>query len=219
MAESAAPVIEIDAAASPFGLPETWDRIVIAGQTWPPQSSGYTSTKIKISGAKRAYKWDVKDGLGLQGALETYRGQTPPAFTVTFWIWDSALYTAWLSFQPLMQYNGVKTQPKPISIYHPLLANLGIYQVIVEDISGVEMVDEPARLFAVTVTMREFFQPLPVPATTPDATSNGDPALPQEDPAIVRAQQELGVAIGQLNATGLLGTNPQSIQPPPPPFK
>ena len=212
-------VIDIDAAASPFALPETWDRITIAGQVWPPPESGYTSARIKIAGAKRAYKWDVKDGLGLQGALETYRGMTPPAFTITFWLWSDALYTAWLNFQPLLQYNGVKWQPKPVGIYHPQLANLGIYQVITEDIGAIEMVDESARLFAVTVTLREFFNPLPVPATTPDATSNGDPSLPQEDPAIVRAQQELGVVVTQLNATGLLGTNPQSIQPPPPPFR
>ena len=137
--------IDIDAAASPFALPQTWDQIQIAGHVWPPRESGYTSARIKIAGAKRAYKWDVKDGLGLQGALETYRGQTPPAFTVTFFIWTDALYAAWLSFQPLLQYNGVKFQPKPVSIYHPQLANLGIYQVITEDIGEVEMVDEASR--------------------------------------------------------------------------
>jgi len=210
--------IDIDAAASPFALPQTWDQIQIAGQVWPPRDSGYTSARIKIAGAKRAYKWDVKDGLGLQGALETYRGQTPPAFTVTFFIWTDALYAAWLSFQPLLQYNGVKFQPKPVSIYHPQLANLGIYQVITEDIGEVEMVDEASRMFAVTVTLREFFNPLPVSATTPDATSNGDPANPAEDPRIVRATQELALVNTQLQQTGLLGTNPQSITPPPPPF-
>lgn len=212
-------VIDIDAAASPFALPETWDQIQIAGHLWPPADSGYKSARIKIAGAKRAYKWDVKDGLGLQGALETYRGQTPPAFTITFFLWTNELYAAWLSFQPLLQYNGVKTQPKPVQIYHPQLANLGIYQVITEDIGAVEMVDEMSRMFAVTVTLREFFNPLPVSATTPDAASNGDPALPQEDPAIVRLNQQIALATTQLNATGQTGTNPQSIQPPPPPFK
>ena len=216
---SAAPVIEIDAYTSPFATPETWDRIKVADKVWPPPETGYVSAKIKIAGAKRIFVWDIKDGPGVQGAISTYRGIKTAEFTVTFYLWDSVLYNAWIGYQGLFQYNGVKNAPNPVVIYHPMLANLGISQMVCEDIGPVEMIDEAARLFAVTVTLREFKLPQTVPATTADAALEKDPQLPQEDPAIVRAQQELGVAIGQLNATGLLGTNPQSIQPPPPPFK
>ena len=216
--------IEIGAYASPFAVPEVWDQIQVAGQFWPPPSSGHTSARIKISGAKRAYKWDVKDGQGLQGAYETYKGLTLPTFTITFFIWTNELYAAWDTFQTYFQYRPV-TDPKqlsqvnPVSIYHPQLANLGIYEVITDDIGQVEMVDEAARMFAVTVTLREFRKPLPIVASTADASSNGDPANPAEDPRIVRATQELAVVNAQLAQTGLLGTNPQSITPPPPPFK
>ena len=159
--------LDLDAATSPFDLPEVWDAVTVAGQVW--------QGKVEIKGARRSYKWDIKDGMGQQGALETYRGQTPTPFTLTFFIWTSAQYTQWLSFVKLFQYNGFKFRPNPVTIYHPQLDVLGIGQIITEDIGAVEKVSDDL-MFSVTVSLREFVRPLPVSPVTPDAASNGDPA-------------------------------------------
>jgi len=214
-------IIEIDQAASPFALPEAWDQITIAGQVWPPTSSGYRSAKFDIKGAKRAYKWEVQDGLGVQGAVEIYRGWTPQPFTIEFFLWDSALYAAWIQFQPLFAYNARKTVPIPIQLNHPMLQNLGISQVIVEDIGAIEMVDPSARMFSVTVSLREFFPPRAVAPATPDAASNGKPQDPNDDPVAVQLQAQLALLIPAAAAAtgGVVPANPGVLPAPAPPFK
>lgn len=173
--------IDLDAAASPFDLPAVWDQITVGGRVWGP------NRKVEIKGAKRAYKWDVKDGMGQQGALETYRGQTPPPFSIVFYLLTSQDYTDWLSFQKLFRYDGVKFAPTPVSVFHPMLDALGIYQIICEDIGAVTKASDDL-LFTVEVNVREFFRPLPVSAVTPDAALNADPNDNDVDPR-VRARQ------------------------------
>lgn len=194
--------LDLDAATSPFALPEVWDAVTVAGQVW--------HGKIEIKGARRAYKWDIKDGMGQQGALETYRGQTPTPFTITFYIWEDAQYTAWLSFVKLFQYNAVKTQPKPVAIYHPMLDTLGIGQILCEDIGAVEKVSEDL-MFSVTVSLREFFRPLPVSPVTPDAASNGDPNDDRTDPRVKKLQAANGAKQQALDNMRK-GRNPQVLQ-------
>jgi hypothetical protein len=194
-------ILDLDAAASPFALPEVWDAVTVAGKVW--------TGKVEIKGAKRAYKWDIKDGMGLQGALETYRGQTPTPFTITFYIWTDAMYAAWLDFVKLFQYNGVKFQPKPVSIYHPQLDTLGIGQILCEDIGAVEKVSDDL-MFSVTVSLREFFRPLPVSPVTPDAASNGDPNDDRTDPRVKKLQAANGAKQQSLDNLRK-GRNPQVL--------
>lgn len=173
--------IDLDAWASPFTEPKVWDQITVGGKLWGP------NRKVEIKSAKRAYKWDVKDGMGQQGALETYRGQTPPPFQIVFYLWTNDQYNEWQTFQRLFKYDGVKFQPTPVSIYHPMLDQLGIYQIICEDIGAPEKISDDL-MFTVTVSVREFFRPLPAPAVTPDAALNADPLDNDVDPR-VKARQ------------------------------
>ena len=170
--------------SSPFDLENSWDEIRVAGKLWPPEISSHDYAKFTIKGAKRAYKWDIQEGFGVQGCVEVYRGWTPQPFSIEFFLWDSELYRAWADFQPVFQYDGTKriTQ-QPINISHPMLANLAIRQVIVEDIGAIEMVDASARMFSVTVSLREFFPPRKIIAAAPaDAASTGDPNKPKNTP-------------------------------------
>lgn len=211
--------IDLDASASPFEQPKLWDSITVAGVTWGVDAENPLGRKLEIKGAKRAYKWDVKDGMGQQGALETYRGQTPPPFTIVFYIYTAQLYAQWLTFKKLFEYNAVKFQPKPVSIFHPTLDALGIYQVICEDIGEVERVSDDL-MFSATVSLREFFRPLPVSATTPDAASNGDPADDFTSPEVKRLQAEAGtLQTAYNNAYANPAKDPQNLPKPKPPFK
>lgn len=203
--------IDLDASASPFALPAVWDQITVAGQVWGP------NRKVEIKNAKRAYKWDVKDGMGQQGALETYRGQTPPPFQIVFYLWDDAMYSDWLTFQRLFRYDGVKFQPTPVSVFHPMLDSLGIYQIICEDIGAVEKVSDDL-MFSVTVSVREFFRPLPVSPVTPDAALNADPADNDVDPRVKAAQADFAAAQTAYENGTRDPSNPQLLPKPKPPF-
>jgi hypothetical protein len=195
-------ILDLDAAASPFALPEVWDALTVGGEVW--------TGKIEIKGAKRAYKWDIKDGMGQQGALETYRGQTPTPFTITFYIWTDAQYAKWLTFAKLFMYNGFKFRPNPVTIYHPMLDSINIGQVIVEDIGAVEKVSDDL-MFSVTVSLREFVRPLPVSPVTPDAASNGDPNDDRTDPRVKKLQAANGAKQTRLDNMQK-GRNPQVLK-------
>jgi hypothetical protein len=240
---------------SPFTDPVAWDTIRVAGVEW--------FGKFEIRGAKRAFKWDVKDGLGLQGAIETYRGQTPPPFTINFYLWADQHFDQWPEFIALFNYNAAK-QPsitgaaltnakaqekaaydtltyietylqknpprtqaaiqagqkqledarravaqasgaaskaaatgvvpspgvKPVDIYHPQLALVGIHQVICEDYGPPEKQSDDL-MFMATVSLREYFPPLPInTTTTPDSAADA-PEPGDTDPAVVSREKRL----------------------------
>ena len=198
--------------SSPFDLENSWDEIRVAGKLWPPEINSHDYAKFTIKGAKRSYKWEIQDGLGIQGAVEIYRGWTPQPFSIEFFLWDSELYRAWADFQPVFQYDATKQRTQqPINISHPMLANLGIRQVIVEDIGAIEMTDASSRMFSVTVSLREFFPPRKIIAAAPaDAASTGDPNKPNKSPDI---QQREG-KIAELRAAGVAQAGTTNPTPP-----
>lgn len=85
---------------SPFTNPIAWDTITVSGREW--------FGKFDIRGAKRAYKWDIKDGMGLEGWLSWYRGWTGPAFTITFYMWADIHFDQWTDFFSPFLYDAHK---------------------------------------------------------------------------------------------------------------
>ena len=209
--------------SSPFDLENSWDEIRVAGKLWPPEINSHDYAKFTIKGAKRSYKWEIQDGLGIQGAVEIYRGWTPQPFSIEFFLWDSELYRAWADFQPVFQYDATKQRTQqPINISHPMLANLGIRQVIVEDIGAIEMTDASSRMFSVTISLREFFPPRKIIAAAPaDAASTGDPNKPNKSPDIQQREDKIAGmrAAGVAQAGTTNPTDPQTLPTPTPPFK
>lgn len=185
------PVVTIQG-ATPFSDPVSWDTIIVGGVSW--------FGRFKIKGAKRSYKWDIKDGLGLQGAIETYRGQTPSPFEIVFSLWTDQQFQLWDQFSLLFRYDGATpgVGVKPVDVFHPQLAKVGIYQIICEDIGAPEMVSDDG-MWEASVNVREYFPPLPVNTTvTPDAAAD-KPEGDGEDPVIARLQSQLG----QLHQTAI----------------
>jgi hypothetical protein len=85
---------------SPFTNPIAWDTISVMGREW--------FGKFDIRGAKRAYKWDIRDGMGLEGWLSWYRGWTGPAFTITFYMWADVHFDLWGDFFSPFLYDAHK---------------------------------------------------------------------------------------------------------------
>jgi len=86
---------------SPFTNPIAWDTIAVMGRKW--------FGKFDIRGAKRAYKWDIKDGMGLEGWLSWYRGWTGPSFTITFYLWADVHFDLWTDFFSPFLYDAHKS--------------------------------------------------------------------------------------------------------------
>src|ERR1039458_4667544 len=87
-------------APSPWEQPNIWDAIYVSGVPWVG--------KIQIRGARRAYKWDVKQSPGLEGFNQTYRGQPHVNFHIEFYIWTDSMFRYFTTFYlKLFQYKGV----------------------------------------------------------------------------------------------------------------
>ena len=168
-------LVELESLISPWDAPGAWDTLVVSGITYSAPGDGW----FQITGAERSYRWDVKDGAGLQGAIETYRGRTPPPFTITFYIWTGQQYAATETFLRNFLYDPTKLNIMPFTIYHPTLDNLLISQVICEGVGGITKVGDWQQgpdMFTATVKLREFFPILAFPAQTPDAAANANQA-------------------------------------------
>jgi len=180
-------VPDIESLVSPWVAPTLWDSLVISGVSYKAPADGW----FQITGATRSYRWDVKDGAGLQGAIETYRGRTPPQFTITFYIWTDEQYTATETFLRGLFYDPTKLTIQPYTVYHPTLDNLGIYQIIIEEIGGITKSGDWQQgpdMFTAVVRCREFFPLIAFPQQTPDAAADKNQA-PQLSGDIQNQQQ------------------------------
>lgn len=169
-------VQSIAATLDPWNQPLLHDEFDIGPSSFVAPRDGW----FQITGAERAYRWDIKDGAGLQGAIETYRGRTPPPFQITFYMWTPDHYTAVASLFNSIQYDPTKYTVTPYTISHPVLAILNITQVIVEGIGQIVKVGDWQQgpdMFTAVLKLREFYPPLPFPLQTPNS------AAQPEDPA------------------------------------
>jgi hypothetical protein len=178
----------------PFNFPQSWDQIQINGIYWGgPHGLG---GKITILGATRFYKVDQKDGSGLDGATQTYRGVKPKPFKLVFAWWNAEQHAGWAFLSQMFIYTGSKpgALPPVFSVYHPALALLSISSILVDEVSAVE-VHEDTKIAKATVTVRQFYPPPPTGATTtpssappsPPPTPTGLPA-PTAEQALLQAQ-------------------------------
>lgn len=194
---------------SPWVDPRAWDSISIGGVTYGPYSPPQSITtqtivgsapvpsvhfasvggKVRVKGASRHYKIDIKDPQGSDGWTITYRGLRPKHFELEFTMWTDDQYKYFVnSIIPALQYSGVKNQVQPVAVYHPALANLGISVIFIEEIGAIEPVTDGPNEFKCRVRVAEFIQPPPINTTaTPTASKTVNPPTSpgvQPNPAV-----------------------------------
>lgn len=189
---------------SAIALPSAWDQFQVQGVTW--------FGRVEVVGAMRSYRWDVKDPMGADGEIQTYRGKRTRPFRVNFYLWTDAHFGTWPQYSQLFQYPGSKAGVvTPVAIYHPALAMLGIGAVTCEDLGAVEKVSDDL-MFRATVTLREFIPPPPinVTATPPGAAAVSPPNVPgiPVSPAIAAYQARIDALQQQAAALGTPGGLP-----------
>ena len=180
----------VGGSSSPWTVPGSWDSIQIAGVIYgvngPPTtqlitqevSTGLTvinvpttqfqpvGGKVRIKGAERFYKIDIKDPQGSDGWTITYRGLRPKPFDIEFYIWTQAQYDYFTgSVLPAIQYSGTKGKVQALQVYHPSLSVINISQVFVHKIGAIEQISEDL-LFKCTVNVSEYLNPPPLNTTT-----------------------------------------------------
>lgn len=109
------------------------DKIKMGGQ-WSP---GYCD----IVGASSPRKWEELGGYGMSGALLIYRGWGIAHFSIKFRLYSEDDWQAWHAFKPLVTRPPRNTRPRSIDVSHPLLEDLQIRSVVVEDLSQPEQTD------------------------------------------------------------------------------
>lgn len=181
---------------SPFIDPKSWDTITVAGVTF--------TTKLQIRNAGRAYKWQIKNPAGVDGSIETYRGKLAAKFEIDFYIWTQDLYQQWLNFSKNFIYKNAQTITG-IDISHPTLQNVGIHQVICEELGALELVSDNELMWKATVKLREFFPAPKINVTTTPPGSKNTPKVPGQafDPDVVKAQAALAAAQATATNNGL----------------
>lgn len=102
------------------------DYIVLNGQRSP-------GTAV-VDGAGSPRQWDERRGYGTSGAISVYRGAKLAHFTVKITLTTAAEFDAWASFAELLKRPVSRLRPRALTIYHPILEDLGISQCGVEDL-------------------------------------------------------------------------------------
>lgn len=144
----------------PISNPQAWDVVLLAGVTCP--------FVCEISGFERADDWDQKKGKGSLGATLTYTGRPAAEGQIEFFATTAAHFLAWNTFLPLLRYDPTKKVVKPVDIYHPALADVGINSVVAKSVGP--WMHKGKQLYARMVKFIEYFPP---PAAAAVSTPTG----------------------------------------------
>jgi hypothetical protein len=173
--------------ASPLDSPGIYDKLVVSGRVSPGV--------FQLQGGERSYNWDKKKAAGAQGATSTYLGWNPTdGIKGKFLVWTNPdIFELTDEFLPLFQYDASKQSPKPVQVYHPVLALNQITAVTIDSIGP--LTPEGKGLWSVTVEMSEF-RPAPkknavaTPAAAGAANAGEAGEQPPDVPPVILAQRQ-----------------------------
>lgn len=112
------------------------DFIAIGGMTSPGV--------CEIEGAGIPSKWDERAGYGTDGATLVYTGRQISSFQAKFTLWNDDDLPTWNAFTKMLSQQVLSRAGKAWDIVHPLLMQIGITKVVVEDISQLTQMEMAA---------------------------------------------------------------------------
>jgi hypothetical protein len=164
----------------PWVSPDQWDSVNIGGTGYGWAYSQFNpalvGSKVRIIGAKRKYKIEVKLPQGSDGSINTYRGVHVSPFDIVFFIVTPAQYSYFVTnMLPVLKFSGVKNAPNPAvvqsqAVYHPILNALDIDALLVEEIGGIDPKEDGPNEFTCKVRCVEY---LPPPSLNTTVTPGG----------------------------------------------
>jgi len=97
--------------------------------------SGVRSPGIcELEKASSPRRWDERRGFGLSGATTIFRGVALSHFVAKFRLYSAEDWAGWSTFSTMLARPPVGERPRALEIVHPILEDLGISAVGVEEL-------------------------------------------------------------------------------------
>lgn len=96
----------------------------------------------EIIGAGSPRKWDERTGYGWSGAWLVYQGIALSHFSIVLTLYTQSDWDDWDTFRPIVARAPIGTRPKAIGVYHPVLAEVGITSLVVEDVKAPQQIGD-----------------------------------------------------------------------------
>lgn len=125
------------------------DKVVMAGKLTPGIA--------EIVGANSPRSWDERGGYGLSGALSVFTGIKLAHFSIRLSLYTIEDWNDWHAFKAIVAKPPYGKRPRAIDISHPILDDVGIRAVGVEDVLGAEQSD--AGVWTIEIKCIEFRKP------------------------------------------------------------
>jgi len=115
-------------------IEEPIDRCLLGGYPTPGL--------CEVAGASSPRKWDEQAGYAMTGAILIYRGIALSHFTMRFKLYTTEHWLQWSDIRPILLRPPIGTRAKALDVDHPVLNEVGITHLVVEDVSAPEQVED-----------------------------------------------------------------------------
>lgn len=157
---------------NPIDQPRDW--VKLGGQRTPGLCD--------ISGAGSPRRWDERESYGYSGATVVFHGLKLAHFSLRLRFYSAQDWEDWYAFKPSIDKPPLGKRQGPLDIEHPLLSQVGITSVVVEDtLSPMQTADGE---WTVEIKLIEY-RPLKFAIAKPDNT-----AAKPVDPALQSAREK-----------------------------
>lgn len=102
------------------------DKAIIGGRPTPGI--------CEIVGADSPRAWDERTGYGLSGATVFFHGIRLSHFSIMLRLYTTEDWGDWYGFKDLVDRPPVGTRARSLDIVHPLLQDLGIASIVIENV-------------------------------------------------------------------------------------
>ncbi len=146
-----------------------------------------------VTNASSPRKWDERRGYALSGARVVFRGLGLAKPIVTLRLLTDEDFEDWHAWRDLVQRPPIGRRQTALDIWHPILEDLGITQVVVEDVGQPNQVADGE--WNIMIKFIEFRRPRRVPASPIDAseaTQSGNQQAIQNLTGILQDERAIG---------------------------
>ena len=126
------------------------DYVLLAGRRSPGLA--------EITGGASARQWDERRGYGLSGARVVFRGVKLSRPTLKLRLITAQDWVDWEAWRDLVTKPPPMVRPRAMDIWHPLLEQIGVSSVVVEDLSQPEQTGDGE--WTITIKLIEYREPV-----------------------------------------------------------
>lgn len=121
--------------------------------------SGVRSPGLAVlSGAGSPRGWDERRGYGLTGSTLIFRGNRLSRFACTLRLFTDEHWAEWEDFKDLVQRPPVGERDRAMDIWHPILVDLEINSVVVENVAQ-PIREGESNIWKIDIKFIEFRRP------------------------------------------------------------